>query len=100
MAAVDAQWPNDYYLADHFRAHRLDTGTVDEDEYDQSARWVVLNGQRFTFWNDEAGETRVGYYDEGTRLLTILSPDESSIVTHFRPDQRNYPRSLERSTYQ
>lgn len=96
---MNAQWPSEEYLADHFALHRLDTVTHTVDEYDQSARYAIAHGVRFTYWEAGAQETRVGYYDEDTQLLTLLDPTERTIISHFRPDAPDYVRNLPQSTY-
>ena len=99
QAGADAEWPSVWYLEDKFALHHWDVGVQTIEEYDASARATIEHGQRFEYHDRKAGETRVGYWDAEAGLFTALRADERRLITHFRPDDPDYPLGLPGSTY-
>lgn len=93
------EWPSYDYLYHHFLAHGGDLSVRTVDEYDASARATLRAGRRFTYIDRRSGEPRVGYYQPSPRRFTALTEDMQTILTHFRPEDPDYPRKLLRSTY-
>ena len=94
-----AQWPDQDYEYDHFLRHGWDLRVRRVDEYTRSARATISAGRSFTYTDPHSGEPRVGYYQTRPWRFTALTADHQLILTHFRPDRRDYPRTLPDSTY-
>src|SRR5258708_353547 len=58
----------------------------------RSARGTIRAGRRFTYRDPEKAEARVGYYDVRRERLTMLTDDESAIVSHFSGPVRSVRR--------
>lgn len=80
------EWQSAKHLEDHFADHGREVGARTIEEYAAGARALIERDDVlvFGFVDDTSGLDRVGLYDEGTRLFTVLSDDDRWIVTHFR----------------
>lgn len=96
---LDAEWPSQQYLVRKFRDHGAEVGARTIQEYDDSTRETIEHGVRFECDDREEGGPRVGYWDVYTGLFTSLSPNETRIINHFRPDDPDYAAKLPNSTY-
>ena len=94
-----ADWRSEGYLQDHFRRHgrRLKLRTV--AAYEASARETIEAGTYFEYRDLDTNTPRVGYYARATRRLTVLSYDESVILTHYRCSEQYVTETLPGSTY-
>jgi hypothetical protein len=96
--ADQAPWFSEMERLRHFRKHGARLGTPTVEAYDGSARGTIRAGRRFTYRDPEKAEARVGYYDMRRERLTMLTDDESVIVSHFSCPAR-YVRRLRASDY-
>jgi hypothetical protein len=78
-----AEWRSQEHLLDHFEQHRHEFPDSSVTEYDASAQETLAIGTYFEFFDDGAGESRVGCFDRWAARLTILDED-GEIVSHFR----------------
>jgi hypothetical protein len=101
QGAVDqsAQWRSQTELYRHFQKHRWKLGVKTASAYDVSARATIRAGKRFEYEDDTTLLRRVGYFEEQTLRFTALTLDEKIILSHYRTDDRNYPRRRRGSTY-
>jgi hypothetical protein len=58
----------------------------------------MRDGVRFTYTDSGSGLPRVGYFDAEAGLLTIVTEDDRTIVSHFPADE-DYVRTLLDSDY-
>src|SRR6185437_802640 len=91
-------WANASRLSLHFRKHGVALGAATVADYDASARGTIRAGRRFSYRDQNTGETRVGYFDFRTSRLTILNVAETRIVSHFSC-RESYVRKLPGSDY-
>lgn len=52
------------------------------EAYDASAQDTLLVGRYFEFYDDDAGEQRVGCFDQTSGRFVVLDADDQ-IVSHF-----------------
>jgi hypothetical protein len=68
------------------------------EEYDRSAKETIVVGTSFEYQDDFTEEWWIGYYDQLTERLTILTDDDRWIINHFRCPE-GYVERLTGSTY-
>lgn len=97
--ADTAQWyPG--RLQEHFVDHRQEFGAITVVEYDESARWTIRMGTRFTYTDPDWWVPRVGYFALGAGRFTALNVYETRILTHFIPERGEaYVKGLPDSKY-
>jgi hypothetical protein len=92
------EWKSQRHLHAHFGLHGRRLRLRTESAYDESARNTIEVGTRFNYRDPESREWRIGFYDRVTGRLTVLSDDETEIVTHYRCPER-YVENLLSSDY-
>ena len=98
MSASRPAWRSEEQQRRHFRRHHRELRVNTLDEYDESAYATIDAGTYFEFIDDDSHQLRVGYYDQWTERLTILSDDEGILISHFRCPRR-YVLGRHGSTY-
>ena len=96
--AAQAPWTSERERLRHFQKHGARLGMPTVEAYDGSARGTIRNGRQFTYRDPDNDEPRVGFYDVQRGRLTVVTDDESAIVTHFSCPER-YVRRLPSSDY-
>jgi hypothetical protein len=93
-------WVNPTRLRWDFGKHGAEMPWATVQDYEASSLDTIRVGTRFEFEDRKSGRDRVGYYDRATNRLTVLSDDELTILSHYRPTRGEaYVRGLLRSTY-
>jgi len=93
-------WVSPNRLRWDFRKHGPELPWSTVQEYEASPHDTIRVGVRFEFEDRKTGRDRVGYYDKATNRLTVLTDDELTILSHYRPARGEaYIRGLLRSTY-
>jgi hypothetical protein len=87
-----------FNVAKHFLKHGRKLGCATIFDYEASSLTTIANGASFTY--EDGGTPRIGYYDNRTNRLTVVSDDGLAIITHFAPSRgEQYCRDLAQSTY-
>lgn len=92
-------WMSEAHLLDHFEIHGRKMGFRTAEEYDASAQATLETGTYFTYFDDGAGEERLGCFDRLTGLFVALTEDSEEIVTHFATTVQ-YIRRLPYNNYE
>ncbi len=83
------EWQSRKHLEDHFDQHGHGVGTSTAEQYDASARALLVhpNSIDFRYVDRTTDLTRVGVYDPQSGLFTVLSDDDRWIINHLRVSQ-------------
>jgi hypothetical protein len=85
---VEPIWDSERKLERHFRDHGRALGCSDVASYDRSALETVDVGIPFRYVDRGSSEERLGYYEPISERFTAINPDNMTIVSHFRCDER------------
>ena len=92
------EWKDDHQLRDHFPRHRRTLQARTLADYAASSAETVEVGTRFNYRDPDTGNWRIGYYDRLTRRFTVVTDDDTEIVSRFRCAER-YVEDLPGSDY-